>query len=140
MGMGRAAERIEILNARPPLPAALVLEELDACFVVTDSVVKPAPRCARCQYQIESRINKTPALGLGIFSTQTNRALGGLGGKAPDSSLVWAGDCIELLTLNEYRKAAGAIATVQSLTGRSHDVRHSNYRSDGGDNDNKGGK
>ena len=36
--------------------------------------------------------------------------------------------------------AAGAIATAQSLTGRSHDVRHSNRRSDGGDNDNKGGK
>jgi hypothetical protein len=28
----------------------------------------------------------------------------------------------------------------QSLTGRSHDVRHSNRRSDGGDNDNQGGK
>jgi hypothetical protein len=40
----------------------------------------------------------------------------------------------------EYSEAAGAIATAQSLTGRSHDVRHSNHRSDGGDNDNKGGK
>jgi hypothetical protein len=26
------------------------------------------------------------------------------------------------------------------LTGRSHDLRHSNHRGDGGDNDNKGGK
>ena len=38
------------------------------------------------------------------------------------------------------KQTAGAIATAQSLTGRSHDVRHSNRRSDGGDNDNKGGK
>jgi hypothetical protein len=37
------------------------------------------------------------------------------------------------------KQTAGAIATAQSLTGRSHDVRHSNRRSDGGDNDNKGG-
>ena len=38
------------------------------------------------------------------------------------------------------KQTAGAIATAQSLTGRSHDVRHSNRRSDGGDNDKKGGK
>jgi hypothetical protein len=38
------------------------------------------------------------------------------------------------------KQTAGAIATAQSLTGRSHDVRHSNRRSDGGDNDNQGGK
>ena len=57
------------------------------------------------------------------------------GGKADVAADDLEGDAMRLLG-----DGAGAIATAQSLTGRSHDVRHSNRRSDGGDNDNKGGK
>ena len=60
-------------------PPPWTVEELDGCFVVTDSVVKPAPRWhPRGQYQIESRIKRTPALGRWGPFTQTNRALGGV--------------------------------------------------------------
>ena len=37
MGMGRAAERFEILNARPPLPAAMVSRGIGLRSVVKDS-------------------------------------------------------------------------------------------------------
>jgi hypothetical protein len=37
MGMGRAAERIEILNAyASPIPVPWSLDELEPCFVVKD--------------------------------------------------------------------------------------------------------
>ncbi len=49
MGMGRAAEGIEILNARPPLPAApWSVEEQPACFIVDLDLDQSVPTIAAC--------------------------------------------------------------------------------------------
>jgi len=39
MGMGRATEKIEILNARPPLPAALVCRGIACIFLLQQSAI-----------------------------------------------------------------------------------------------------
>jgi len=91
----------------PPrrFPPPWSVEELDACFVVTDSVVKPCTSMVRPrgQYQIESRIEKTPALRLGSFLRKQTRRLAGFSwiGKAPDSRGYFGAATI----LNLYRIA-----------------------------------
>jgi hypothetical protein len=97
-------------------PPPWSVEELDACFVVIDS--------AGQKFTLRLfRERAGPSSGSASRANETRRI---------------AANTAKLPEL--VRKQAAGASSAQSLTGRSHDVRHSNHRSDGGDNDNKGSK